>query len=157
MAMTSDRHDQITGFHKLPLFGALGVVLFSLTLVTVAVVTDSGRVERQIGNPVAERSITFRNESAGVVSVLDAETRETIGKFGIGEGAFVRMSVRSMTLNRTSKRVRHDLPYRLVQTSEGRLSIVDPATGHFIKLNAFGSVAMSSFSKFLPDHSEKGA
>lgn len=151
--MAAQRKDEITGIHRLPLFGALAVVVFAIIAVSGAVLTGSGKVQRTIGDPVVDRTITFRNDADGFVSVLDADTRETIASFGIGEGAFVRMSVRSMTLKRKSKGVRYDLPYRLVRTAEGKLSMIDPATGHFIKLNAFGSVAMSSFLKFLPDHS----
>lgn len=155
--MTDRQQHEITGIHRLPLYGALAVVLFALVVVAGALVTDSGKVGRTIGEPVAERTIGFRDEAGGIVSVFDADTQQTLGRFGVGEGAFVRMSVRSMTLKRISKRVSHELPYRLVRTAEGKLSFIDPATGHFIKLNAFGSVAISSFSQFLPDHSEKGA
>lgn len=149
--------NEITGIHKVPLYGALAVVVFSLICVLGAVVTQSGQVGRTIGEPVLERTIAFRNDPSGVVTVLDANTQEALVQFGIGEGAFVRMSVRSMTLQRASQRVDHKLPYRLVQTAKGKLSFVDPETGHFIKLNAFGAVAMSSFSQLLPGHSEKGA
>lgn len=155
--MSNQRRDEITGIHKLPLFGALAVVVFAVITVVGALATDGGKVGRTIGEPAVERIIGFRDEAGGVVSVFDAETKETIGQFGIGEGAFLRMSVRTMTLQRTSKRIRHDLPYRLVRTAKGKMSFIDPQTGHFIKLNAFGSVAISNFEKLLPDHSSKGA
>ncbi len=157
MNMEPGPQAQITGTHKLPLYGALAVVIFALIMVTGSLATGSGKVARTIGMPVVERELVFRDDAAGVVSVLDAHSRQIIAQFGVGEGAFVRMSVRSMSLNRISHKVRQDLPYRLVRTASGKLSFIDPVTGHFIKLNAFGSVAISSFSHLLPDHSEKGA
>ncbi len=155
--MNQPRRDQITGIHKLPLFGALAVVLLAIVTVVGSVSTGAGTVGRTIGVPVAERMIGFRDEAGGVVAVFDAETNETIGSFGVGEGAFLRMAVRSMTFQRTSKRIRYDLPYRLTRTDSGKMSFIDPQTGHFIKLNAFGPVAISSFSALLPDHSKQGA
>ena len=155
--MSQQRRDEITGIHKLPLFGALAVVLLALVTVIGSVSTGTGTVGRTIGEPVSERLIGFRDEAGGVVAVFDAETDQTIGSFGVGEGAFLRMAVRSMTFQRTSKRIRYDLPYRLTRTAEGKMSFIDPETGHFIKLNAFGPVALSSFGALLPDHSEQGA
>lgn len=155
--MTDIRQDEITGIHKVPLYGALGVVVLSIVLICFAVVTGKGQVGRTIGKPAVERAISFRTNATGEFSVLDAETAETLGSFGTGAGAFIRMSVRSMTLNRTSKGIPYDLPYRLVRTADGKMSFIDPETGHFIKLNAFGSVAMTSFSQFLPNPSENGA
>ncbi len=155
--MTKHATGEIKGIHRLPLYGAAAVVVFAVVAVLGSHVTDMGKVERSLGVPIADRSISFRNEANGAVTVLDADTQEEITQFGVGEGTFVRMSVRSMSLNRKSKRVSYNLPYRLVRTEAGKLSIVDPETGHFIKLNAFGSIALSSFSKILPETTESGA
>lgn len=149
--MTHHRQDEITGIHKVPLYGALSVVVLTVFLVGVSALTGKGTVGRTIGEPAIERSISFKTEAAGGFSVLDADTSEKIHSFGLGEGAFIRSSIRSMSLNRTSKRVQQNLPYRLVRTAEGKLSLIDPQTSHFIKLNAFGAVATTSFSQLLPD------
>lgn len=151
--MTQHHQNEITGIHKVPLYGALAVVVLSVVLVLFSVATGKGTVGRTIGEPVMERTISFKTEPSGGFSVLDTDTSEKIQSFGLGEGAFIRSSIRSMSLNRTSKNVRQDLPYQLVQTAEGKLSLVDPETQHFIKLNAFGAVAMTSFSQLLADAS----
>jgi putative photosynthetic complex assembly protein len=155
--MTDIRQDEITGIHKVPLYAALGVVVLSLVLVTTAVLTGKGRVERTIGQPALERSIRFKSEAAGHFSVIDAATNEKIQSYGSGEGAFIRTSIRSMTLNRTSKHVPPELPYRLIKSVDGSLILVDPETDHSIKLNAFGQVALTSFSQLFADDPSQNA
>ena len=156
-AMTQTQHNQITGIHKLPLYGALGIVVLALVLVSLSVAMGKQTVGRTVGEATLERSIRFQTEPAGAFSVLDARTNEKIHSFGSGEGAFIRISIRSMTLNRTLQKVRYDLPYQLVQTADGKLSLIDTETGHFIKLNAFGSVATDGFAKLLSNQSQAGA
>lgn len=148
---------EITGIHKLPLYGALGVVVFAVVIVAFSVITGQGKVSASLGDPIAERTVHFRNDDGGVVSVLDAHSGEIVTQFGVGEGAFLRTTVRSMTLNRTAKGVHYSLPYRIVRTDTGQLSIVDPETNHFIQLKSFGPVATSSFSKILPKTGQAGA
>ncbi|MEM8749459.1 MAG: photosynthetic complex assembly protein PuhC [Pseudomonadota bacterium] len=162
----SQRTDKIEGIHKLPLFGALAVVVLTVVVVIGAMQTDTGRVTRTIGEPIAERELLFRDGPKGTVIVRDAETKAVIATYGRGEGAFIRQSMRALSYNRTHYATERGQPYRLVKTAAGKLSIVDPVTGKFIKLNAFGAVAMEGFSALLqraPDSanltstSEKGA
>ncbi|MEO0410338.1 MAG: photosynthetic complex assembly protein PuhC [Pseudomonadota bacterium] len=150
--MTAHTHqNQITGVHKLPLYGALAVVIFSVAAIAISSWTGQGRVGRTIGTPVAQRDIMFRNDASGTVQVLDAQTRAQVATFDVGEGAFLRAAIRSMSLNRSSQGVDYTLPYTVSQSADGKLAVIDPATGHSISLNAFGRVAIESFAKILPN------
>ena len=140
---------EITGIHRAPLIGAAAVVLFTLVVVLASALTEGGRVKKEIGQPVAERELIFRDAKAGAIIVRDARSNETLATYGKGEGAFIRISMRALTHARRVRSVPLGMPYRLVQNTKNHLSIVDPQTGEFIKLTAFGSVAKESFARFL--------
>ncbi|MFD0917820.1 photosynthetic complex assembly protein PuhC [Pseudahrensia aquimaris] len=140
---------EITGIHRAPLYGALGVVLFTLAIVLGSAITDGGRVTKELGQPVAERDLIFRDGEAGTIVVRDAASNEKLATYGKGEGAFIRISMRALTHARRTRSVPLGKPYRLVRNAQNHLSILDPQTGEFIKLIAFGSVATESFGRFL--------
>ena len=137
--------------HRLPLLAALAVVVLSLVVTVSTHFTGHGKVTRTIGVAAQERMIYFRDGRDGTVIVSDAQSRKVIARFGRGEGAFVRQSMRALSHNRLQQGVEKGQYYQLVQTAKGKLSIVDPVTGRFIKLNAFGKVAMDGFSQLLLD------
>lgn len=150
----ADRTDKITGIHKLPLIGAGLVVALTIFVVGTAQYNKSTKVDAPITKTLAERDLIFRDGTAGNIVVRDAKTKELLGKFGRGEGAFIRISMRAMTHARRQNRVAQGQPYTLVKGEGNRLTIVDPVTGTSIKLNAFGAVAMDSFAKFLPKEAD---
>ncbi|MEM6680656.1 MAG: photosynthetic complex assembly protein PuhC [Pseudomonadota bacterium] len=141
--------------HNLPLYGILAVMVLCVLLVVASVLTGTGKVRGSIGIPVVERSITFHSDAQGGFRVVDADTSQDIKRFAKGEGAFIRSSIRSMSLNRRAHRIQHDLPYRLAKTEQGRLSLIDPETGQFITVNAFGPVAARSYASLLPSQTKK--
>ncbi len=160
------RKDKIEGIHKLPLYGALGVAVLTLFVVAGSQLSGVGKVTRSIGTPVQERALLFRDGAKGQVVVRDAKSKQILATYGRGEGAFIRQSMRAMSHNRIQQKLEKGQPYKLVKTESGKLSIVDPVTGKFIKLNAFGKVAMTGFLGLLGQQantanattiSEKGA
>jgi len=155
--MKQERTDEITGYHKWPLLGALGVVIFTLGAVMTSVWMDKEPVDIVQAQTVLERDLFFRDTTSGKVNVYDAKTKKRIGSFGKGEGAFVRISMRSMAHQRKRNEIDPLLPYRLVKLSDGNMKITDPQSGHSIRLNAFGAVAVESFAQFLTNQSGKGA
>ncbi|MEM7570824.1 MAG: photosynthetic complex assembly protein PuhC [Pseudomonadota bacterium] len=155
--MSEHEPTSFSGHHRWPLIGALCVIVFTVGIVAMSVATQRGQVHGSVGETRDERMITFRMEEAGAFSVIDANSEEAIGHYDVGEGAFIRSSIRSLSLNRTAQGVDYTLPYRLVRAVNGHVSLVDPHTGHFIKLNSFGPVAVNSFTPFLPDPSGTGA
>jgi len=141
--------------HAMPFYGILAVVVFCLALVTASVLTGKGRVRGSVGTPVIERSIAFKSTANGGFSVFDPVTGDAIKTYTLGEGAFIRSSIRSMSLNRSSNGVAQNLPYKLAKTAKGKLSLIDPETEHFIVLNAFGAVASDSYNALLTRQTEK--
>lgn len=155
--MSKNPTQEITGIHKLPLYGALAVVVLALLLV-VGSVLSNGPVSGNAQATVEERSLYILDEENGELAVYDARTKESLGRFTKGEGAFVRISMRSLVRMRTLKELDLNLPFKLVKSENGDLRITDPASGENIRVNAFGPIAIESFAKFLPsNHSEEGA
>ena len=155
--MENNRTDQITGYHKWPLYGALGVVVFSVLIILGSVLTGQPPVGLKQSETVTQRDLFFRDGTEGKVHVYDAETKKRLGSFAKGEGAFVRISMRAMAHQRKQNEIDLRLPYRLIKLSDGNMKIVDPQSDHAIRLNAFGAVAVDSFAKFLTNQTGKGA
>lgn len=155
--MENNRKDQITGYHKWPLYGALGVVMFSFLIILGAVLSGQPPVGSKQSETVTYRDLFFRDGTQGKVHVYDAETKKRLGSFGKGEGAFVRISMRAMAHQRKQNEIDLKLPYRLIKLRDGNMKIVDPQSDHAIRLNAFGAVAVDSFAQFLTNQTGKGA
>ena len=145
------------GLHAAPLYGALGVVVIALILVTGTVLSGKKPAQSSAAEPAIERSIRIEAEAGGSFRAIDADTQVAIRSYGLGEGTFIRTSIRSMTRNRMSHRVAGHLPYRLVASEDGKLSLIDPETGMVIGLSAFGQGASNSFAALLPvDETQEG-
>ncbi|MDJ0614925.1 MAG: photosynthetic complex assembly protein PuhC [Rhizobiaceae bacterium] len=155
--MSNQPTSEIRGIHRLPLYGALAVVILALLLVIGSVISD-GPVAKNLGESIEERSLYILDEQNGELAVYDARTKQSLGRFLRGEGAFVRISMRSLVRMRRLKEIDLNLPFKLVKSENGDLRITDPASGEDIRVNAFGPIAIESFAKFLPsNHSEEGA
>ena len=137
MKMRSQQNE-IRGIHKWPLIGALAMVVLALTLVTASVLTRGPASATANTATVADRMLYVVDSGSGKVSVYDAKTREQLGTFGRGEGAFLRISMRSLMRQRTLKQVALTLPFKLVRNRRGDLIITDPHSGDTIRVNAFG-------------------
>ena len=155
--MTQQRTDEITGYHKWPLYGALGVVVFTFLIVLASVLMKNEPVNMAKAETVTHRDLFFRDGEQGKVLVYDANTKKRLGSFDKGEGAFVRISMRAMAHHRKQREIDLRLPYRLIKLSDGNMKVIDPQSGHGIRLNAFGAVAVDSFAKFLNNQTGKGA
>lgn len=143
--------------HKYPLLGVLCIVVFTLIVVLGAVVTKQEPVNVAEASILQHRDLYFRDVTGGKVNVYDAKSKQRIGSFNKGEGAFVRISMRAMAHQRKQKEIDQKLPYRVVKLEDGNLKIIDPQSGHGIRLNAFGPIAIESFAQFLTDQTGKGA
>ncbi|MBA4042940.1 MAG: photosynthetic complex assembly protein, partial [Erythrobacter sp.] len=124
--------DEIT-VHKVPLMLMGGVVAISLVL-TASV--SLGFFERQAVpaearaaagvKPAAERTLRFFDEADGTVRVEDGATAEVLGRYGQGEGGFIRASVRSLVHQRRIRGEGSQVPFNLTEWDNGGLTLSDP-------------------------------
>jgi putative photosynthetic complex assembly protein len=150
-------------FPKLPLWGAVGVVLFSLVLVgsvrlglivPVRASAEQYREARGIA-PLALRDLVFIDSADGAVLVRDAATGETVEAVPAGaENGFVRGVMRGLARERRQKAIGADVPFRVTLWTDNELTLTDLATGREIDLNAFGGTNRESFVRLLPPEAQ---
>lgn len=148
--------DEIT-VHKVPLFLMGGVVAISLAL-TASV--SLGFFERQSvpaesraakgTQAVAERTLRFFDEADGTVRVEDGVTAEVLGRFGEGQGGFIRATVRALVHQRRIRGLGPEVAFQLTEWEGGGLTISDPATGRSIEASSFGQDNRAIYANMLP-------
>jgi putative photosynthetic complex assembly protein len=147
--------DEIT-VHKVPLMLMGGIVAISLVL-TASVTL--GFVERQSVpaearaaagvKPAFERTLRFFDEADGTVRVEDGASAEVIGRFGPGEGGFIRATVRSLVHQRRIRGEGPAVAFELIEWDTGALTLRDPVTGTSIEASSFGPDNHAVFANLL--------
>ena len=129
---------------------AFAFALFSV--VSVAVLQWFGEpAEPKAMSPVVqERVFSVTDLPGGVVLLRDAGTGEPIARYDIGEGAFVRTTLRSLADARQRIEPGNESPFRLELRESGRLRLIDPVTGQALELWAFGHDNAGAFQELLP-------
>lgn len=148
--------DEIT-VHKVPLMLMGGIVLISLALtasVTLGFVDRSAvpaeaRAEAGV-KAAAERPLKFFDEPDGSVRVEDGVTAEVLGRFGQGEGGFIRATVRSLVHQRRIRGEGPAVPFTLTQWDNGGLTLHDPVTGRSVEVSSFGPQNRAVYADLLP-------
>jgi putative photosynthetic complex assembly protein len=148
--------DEIT-VHKVPLMLMGGIVAISFAL---AASVSLGFFPRQAVpaearaaagvEAVAERSLRFLDEADGTVRAEDAASGAELGRWGPGEGGFVRSTVRSLVHQRRIRGEGSKVPFELTEWDNGGLTLSDPVTGRAVEVNAFGADNRAVFAALLP-------
>ena len=129
---------------------AIGAVLLG-TLIAVAVVRLSGT---NIAVPeeaaLAVRELRFEDRPDGSVVVIDATTKSVIHTM-TGENGFFRGALRGLARERRRAGLGSEQPFQLIGRADGRLTLVDPATGQRIDLESFGPTNAAVFARFMND------
>ncbi|NDC61765.1 MAG: photosynthetic complex assembly protein PuhC [Betaproteobacteria bacterium] len=125
--------------------------LCSVVLV-VAMLRNQGSDFSQAHAPVLwQMQLRFEDRPNGDVAVLDANTQNEITRYQ-GEQGFVRGVLRTLSRERMRRGIDAGPAFELVAHSDGRLTLLDPATKQRIDLESFGPGNMASFAKlhYLP-------
>lgn len=105
----------------------------------------------QDAQPVQLASLGFTDEPGGAVVVSDTLTGRQIARLDVGEGGFVRSTMRSLARERMRRDIARDPPFELARFADRSLILRDPQTGRSIDLVAFGDDNEAAFAAFL-DH-----
>ena len=107
----------------------------------------------KISDPIVERSLAFRDEPDGSISVTDTVSGQRIAEFR-GEQGFVRGTLRALARERKRQGLGASSPLTLALQSDRRLTLKDPATGELIDLASFGTTQREVFASLLlaPPH-----
>jgi putative photosynthetic complex assembly protein len=125
----------------------LGLVLATLALTTFAVLADLPRA----GTPApaaitAERTVILQARGAQAVQVLDENGAVLMD---LPHGGFITVIQNGLQRARTVAKTDQTLPVRIVEFANGRLSVIDDATGWSAELGAFGSANRAAFAALM--------
>lgn len=99
--------------------------------------------------PVVTRALKFVDLPDGDVAVIDARDGSTIETV-TGESGFFRGTLRGLARERKRAGFGPEIPFDLVARADGRLTLIDPATGRRVDLESFGPVNAAVFARLLP-------
>jgi putative photosynthetic complex assembly protein len=111
--------------------------------------TGSGPVTEVPTDVVASLDLRFVDQADGSLAVVDVADGETIETIEAGQNGFLRSTLRGLARARRAEGGSADAPFSLMQTSEGRLLLIDPVSGSQVDLWAFGSTNAGTFVRFL--------
>jgi putative photosynthetic complex assembly protein len=132
---------------KLPLAVVAGL---SILVLATAMARWSGESIRSPDAPViSQRDLRFEDRPDGSVAVLDATSGQVIDSI-TGEAGFARGTLRGFARERRIRGLGPEAPLQLVARSDGRLTLIDPLTGHIVDLESFGAVNAGVFARMLP-------
>lgn len=95
-----------------------------------------------------QRSLLFRDEPDGSISVSDAHTGVLIAQIR-GEQGFVRGTLRALSRERRRQGLNATSPLTLSLESDRRIILRDPSTGEHIDLASFGATNREVFANLL--------
>lgn len=129
---------------------AVGILL-AVSLVSVTAVRVSGiDVREPDAEAAVTRSLRFEDTPEGGVAVIDAASGRVVETF-TGEQGFLRGSLRSMARERKARGLGSEQPFELIGRKDGRLTLIDSATGVRIDLESFGPTNAGVFGRLLLD------
>lgn len=138
--------------HPNPLPRGLLIAMVSLVLVSLAGVSAIRLSGVDIHAPdagtVASRSLRFEDLPDGGIKVSDARSGEEVQRVQ-GEGGFLRGALRVMSRERRMRQLGPEAPFELLGRADGRLTLLDPATGVRIDLESFGPTNAGAFVGLL--------
>jgi putative photosynthetic complex assembly protein len=130
------------------ILAAAALIGFSLVLVAVVRLTGE-EVSIRPDVPVLEsRALHFDDATDGTVAVREAGG-EVVHRLAVGEGGFVRATLRGLARERLQLGLDAGAPFLVVHYANGQVLLEDPETGRAIDLRAFGETNLAAFARYL--------
>lgn len=98
---------------------------------------------------VQERSIIVDGVLGGTALVTDGETGEVIADLDSTQAGFINGVMTALGRERMLHKIEGNPPVRIVQFTDGRLGLRDPATGWRVELMGFGDDNRDAFLALL--------
>jgi len=145
MSPTHLGHDEI--IPKGLLVAAAVLLLVTLAGVSMVRLSDT-QIRSPDASPVATRSLRFEDRADGSVAIIDAKSGQEVERVQ-GEAGFLRGALRALARERRKRELGPEAAFELVGRADGRMTLVDPATGERIDLDSFGPTNAGSFVRLL--------
>lgn len=128
---------------------ALALVLFALMATLIASRSGPSRQYAQ-GTPLFVHELAFRDRADGAVVVTypGAQPERSI-VLAPGTHNFIRGVMRGLARDRKARGIGSSAAFRLIQQSDGRLELEDPATGRLVSLESFGPTNRAEFHALI--------
>jgi putative photosynthetic complex assembly protein len=137
-------------FPRAPLFAATALIIMTIGFAAVGRLTHAFDVI-PTAQPVAALNLKFVDRADGGVNVFNADTNGLIDEIMPESNGFLRATVRGFAQQRRREDTGPAIPFRLTRWADGRLTLLDPATGRGVELEAFGQTNEEAFAKLLID------
>lgn len=139
-------------FPRGALAAAAALVVVSLAVTSVVRLTGAGPSGTPVPSfpPAHSIDLRFDDDSDGSVRVRRGRDDHSVAILAPGTNGFVRGVVRGLAHDRKTRGIGATPPFRLSQWSDGRLVLLDTATGRVIDLDAFGASNKAAFELLLP-------
>jgi putative photosynthetic complex assembly protein len=146
--MNTLANNGLPGRHALT--GWIFVGFLSSVVLVVSLLRGQGMEIPQDQSPVSwQRTLRFEDRPNGDVAVMEGQTTVEITRFS-GEQGFVRGILRTLSRERMRRGIGSGPSFELIGHTDGRLTLLDPATGQRINLESFGPTNMASFAMLQP-------
>ncbi len=133
------------------LIGAGVMVLLALVFSSLSSTTDIGALRVSTSPPAHVVSIQFRDEADGSVTIFDADRDEIVAVAAPNSNGFLRGVMRGFVRARMLHNEGPETPFQFIRRQDGRHSVVDPATGKRVELDAFGWNNVGAFSRLMDE------
>jgi len=125
------------------------VILLSIITAAAGRITGAAN-STPTAAPVASRELLFRDRPDGGVAVFDArDTSTPIEIVAPATNGFLRATMRGLARQRLRQVADVEIPFRLTEWADGRLTLADPATGRRVEMEAFGITNEEVFARLL--------
>lgn len=128
-----------------PIWLMAGLVLCSLVVVAGARLSGVGLASDPI-DAAWTRSLRFEDRPDGSIAVLDGAGGREVARFE-GEQGFARGALRALARERQRRGLGSQPAFELIGHRNGRLTLLDPATGERIALESFGPSNVAVFAR----------
>ena len=127
------------------------VVLVLCVLAATAAVRLTGIDIRQQADAatVSQRALRFADTADGDLQVIDDRSGKVLDTVVVGTGGFIRSTMRGLVRERKRQGIGPEIPFELLARSDGRLTLIDPATQRRVDLESFGPVNAAVFARLL--------
>jgi putative photosynthetic complex assembly protein len=144
----SDHHHGETVPRRV-LIGAAALVALTITAAAVGRLTGSSQTTLTAA-AVQSRELVFRDVADGSIAVFDArDTSTPIDVVPPATNGFLRGTMRGLARQRLRQDADRDIPFRLTQWADNRLTLEDPTTHRMLDLEAFGLTNEQAFARLL--------
>lgn len=138
-----------TSFPAAPLVGAATLVI--VALVGVSAFRASGLETTRVAESpvVSQAELRFTDQPDGSILVLAGHDGSMVDVVAPGTNGFLRGTLRGLARERHRQGIGREQPFQLVGHADGRITLIDPATGRHVDLEAFGPTNAGVFVRLL--------